>query len=125
MKRQCNLLKERNAVISTIKGLVRLEGLGSFLSPDPFDTLHHAALHGPVIIINNCELGSDIIYFDISMFFLLPMLVLSCDLVTSGFLAYCLAWHASSISCDFVFGFTTILCLFATVVTCASYCLWI
>ena len=58
MKRQCHLLKERNAVISTIKNL---EGLGNFLSPHPFDTLHHAALHGPVIIINNCELGSDII----------------------------------------------------------------
>ena len=57
-KRQYELLKERDALILEIRGL---KGLEKFLLPLPFDTLRSAALHGPVIIINHCELGSDII----------------------------------------------------------------
>jgi hypothetical protein len=58
MKKQQELLKERDALISKIRGL---PGLEDFLSPLSFDTLRSAASHGPVIIINHCKWRSDII----------------------------------------------------------------
>jgi hypothetical protein len=58
MTRQHGLLTERNALISQIRGL---PGLENFFMPLPFDTLRSAASHGPIIVINHCELGSDII----------------------------------------------------------------
>jgi hypothetical protein len=58
MNRQHTLLTERDALIPQIRSL---PGLEKFSSPLSFDTLRSAASHGPVIIINHCELGSDII----------------------------------------------------------------
>jgi hypothetical protein len=58
MKRQCALLTKRNSLIPQIRGF---PGLEDFSSPLSFDTLRSATSHGPVIIINHCELGSDII----------------------------------------------------------------
>jgi hypothetical protein len=58
MATQQELLKERDAVISKIRGLLDLE---NFLLPLSFDTLRSAASHGPVIIINHCKWRSDII----------------------------------------------------------------
>jgi CHAT domain-containing protein len=58
MAKQQELLKERDALISKIRGLSDLE---NFLLPLPFDTLRSAALHGPVIIVNHCKWRSDII----------------------------------------------------------------
>jgi hypothetical protein len=58
MERQYKLSTERDALISQIRGL---PGLKNFLLPLSFDTLCSAASHGPIIIINHCELGSDII----------------------------------------------------------------
>ena len=58
MKRRHKLLTERDALIPQIRSL---PGLENFLSPLSFDTLRSAASHGPVIIINHCEFGSDII----------------------------------------------------------------
>jgi hypothetical protein len=51
-------LTERDALIPQIRGF---PGLENFSSPLSFDKFHSAASHGPVIIINHCELGSDII----------------------------------------------------------------
>jgi hypothetical protein len=56
--KQQELFKERDAIISKIRGL---SGLENFLLPLPFDTLRSAASHGPVIIINHCKWRSDII----------------------------------------------------------------
>ena len=58
MAKQQDLLKERDALVSKIRGL---PGLENFLLPLPFDTLRSAALRGPVIIINHCKWRSDII----------------------------------------------------------------
>jgi CHAT domain-containing protein len=58
MKRRHKLLTEQNALIPQIRSL---PGLANFLLPPSFDTLRPAASRGPVIIINHCELGSDII----------------------------------------------------------------
>ena len=58
MEKQQNLLKERDALILKIQGL---PGLENVLFPPSFDTLRSAASHWPVIIINHCELRSDII----------------------------------------------------------------
>jgi hypothetical protein len=58
MVKQQELLKERDALISEIRGLSDLE---NFLIPLSFDTLRSAASHGPVIIINHCKWRSDII----------------------------------------------------------------
>ena len=55
---QQELLKDRDALISQIRGL---PGFENFLLPLPFDTLCSAASRGPVIIINHCELRSDIL----------------------------------------------------------------
>jgi hypothetical protein len=56
--KQQELLKERDALISEIRGL---PGFESFLLPLPSDTLRSASSHGPVIIINHCKWRSDII----------------------------------------------------------------
>ena len=58
MATQQELLKERGALVSKIRGL---PGLENFLLPLPFGTLRSAAVHGPVIIINHCKWRSDII----------------------------------------------------------------
>ena len=58
MERQHGLLKERDALISMIRGL---SGSENFLLPVSFDTLRSAASHGPVIIINHCKWRSDIL----------------------------------------------------------------
>ena len=58
MEKQQELLKERDALILKIQGL---PGLEDFILPPSFDTLRSAASHWPVIIINHCELRSDII----------------------------------------------------------------
>ena len=58
MAKQQDLLKERDALVSKIRGF---PGLENFLLPLPFDTLRSAALRGPVIIINHCKWRSDII----------------------------------------------------------------
>jgi CHAT domain-containing protein len=58
MARQQELLKERDALISKIRGM---PGLKNFLFSHSFDTLRSAASHGPVIIINHCKWRSDII----------------------------------------------------------------
>ena len=58
IEKQQELLKERDTLISKIRGLSSLE---NFLLPLPFDTLRSAASHGPVIIINHCKWRSDII----------------------------------------------------------------
>ena len=58
MEKQQELLKERDFLISKIRGLPGLEKL---LLPLSFDTLRSAASHGPVIIINHCKWRSDII----------------------------------------------------------------
>ena len=58
MKRQHELLLERDTVISQIR---RQPGFEKFLLPLCFDTLRSAASHGPVIVINHCKWRSDII----------------------------------------------------------------
>jgi hypothetical protein len=58
MVKQQELLKERDALISRIRGLSGMENL---LLPPSFDTLRFAASHGPVIIINHCKWRSDIL----------------------------------------------------------------
>ena len=55
---QQKLLEKRNAIISEIRGL---PGFENFLLPLSFDALCSASSSGPVIIINHCELGSDIL----------------------------------------------------------------
>ena len=55
--RRMKLVEERDALISQIQSRPGLEG---FLGAPPFDNLRSAASHGPVIIINHCELGSSI-----------------------------------------------------------------
>jgi hypothetical protein len=56
--KQQELLKERDALISEIRGL---PGFKNFLLPLPSETLRSASSHGPVIIINHCKWRSDII----------------------------------------------------------------
>ena len=58
MEKQKELLKERDALISEIRGF---SGLENFLLPLSFDALRSAASHGPVIIINHCKWRSDIL----------------------------------------------------------------
>ena len=58
MVRQQDLLKDRDALISQIRGL---PGFENFLLPLSFDALRSASSSGPVIIINHCKLGSDIL----------------------------------------------------------------
>jgi hypothetical protein len=58
MAKQQELLEERDALISRIRGL---SGLENFLLPVSFDTLRSAASHGLVIMINHCKWRSDII----------------------------------------------------------------
>src|SRR6267154_5746962 len=58
MVRQQVLLKDRDALISQIRGL---PGFENFLLPLSFDALRSASSSGPVIIINHCKLGSDIL----------------------------------------------------------------
>ena len=59
MARQQELLKDRDALISQIRDL---PGFKNFLLPLSFDALRSAASSsGPVIIINHCQLGSDIL----------------------------------------------------------------
>jgi CHAT domain-containing protein len=55
--RQQELLKAQDALITKIRALPDLR---DFLLL-PFDTLRSAASHGPIIIINHCELRSDIL----------------------------------------------------------------
>jgi CHAT domain-containing protein len=55
---QRKLLEERNNVISQIRSSPSLR---NFLMAPTFDTLRSAASHGPVIIINHSEWGSDIL----------------------------------------------------------------
>ncbi|KAH9965122.1 CHAT domain-containing protein [Lactifluus volemus] len=52
------LLEERDELISRIRAL---PDFGSFLKPPSFDALRSAALRGPVIMINHCRRGSDIL----------------------------------------------------------------
>jgi CHAT domain-containing protein len=56
--RQRTLLDEREKLISQIQAL---PGYDTFLKPPSFDTLHSAASHGPVIIINHSSWRCDII----------------------------------------------------------------
>jgi CHAT domain-containing protein len=56
--RQRKLLDDREEFISQIQAL---PGFDNFLKPPPFDTLHSAASHGPVIIINHSRWRSDIV----------------------------------------------------------------
>ncbi len=56
--RQRKLLDDREKLISQIQAL---PGLDTFLKPPSFETLHSAARHGPVIIINHSIWRSDII----------------------------------------------------------------
>ena len=56
--KQRGLLKERDQVISKIRGL---PGFDRFLTFPLFDTLRSAASSGPVIIVNHSELRSDIL----------------------------------------------------------------
>jgi hypothetical protein len=56
--KQRQLLDDRNKLISQIRAL---PDFGNFLEPPSFDALRSAALRGPVIIINHCEMGSDIL----------------------------------------------------------------
>jgi tetratricopeptide (TPR) repeat protein len=58
MVRQQKLLKDRDALMWQIRGL---PGFENFLLPLSFDALRSASSNGPVIIINHCELGSDIL----------------------------------------------------------------
>ena len=48
-------------VIETLKRGRALPSLDTFLKPPCFDTLHHAACHGPLITINHSEWRSDIL----------------------------------------------------------------
>ena len=52
------LLDDRHRLISQIQAL---PGFNNFLKPPSFDTLHLAACHGPVIVINHGEWRSDIL----------------------------------------------------------------
>ena len=56
--RQRKLLDDREEIISQINAL---PGFDNFLKPPPFDALHLAASHGPVIIINHSRWRSDIV----------------------------------------------------------------
>ncbi len=56
--RQRKLFNDRQMLISQVQAL---PGFDTFLKPPSFDTLHSAALHGPVIIINHSAWRSDII----------------------------------------------------------------
>ncbi|KAF8270116.1 CHAT domain-containing protein [Lactarius quietus] len=56
--KQRKLLEEREALISQIQGL---PGFERFLKAPLFTTLQSAASRGPVIIINHCRWGSDIL----------------------------------------------------------------
>jgi len=55
---QRRLLEERNFLISHIQSL---HGLENFLRPLSFDVLNSAAVHGPVIIVNQSQWRSDIV----------------------------------------------------------------
>jgi len=55
---QQKLLDDREKLISQIQALPSFE---TFLMPPSFDTLHSAASHGPIVIINHCKWRSDII----------------------------------------------------------------
>lgn len=70
MKRQHELLTERDALISQIRGR---SGFENFLLPLSFDTLCSAASHGPVIIINHCKWRSDVIVLHNSLPSHIPM----------------------------------------------------
>jgi CHAT domain-containing protein len=61
MAKQHKLLKERDVLISKIRGSLNFPGSEKFLSSLSFDTLRSAASHGPVIVINHCKWRSDII----------------------------------------------------------------
>jgi len=56
--RQKKLLDEREKLILKIQAL---PGLDTFMKPHSYDTLRGAACHGPVIIINHSEWGSNIV----------------------------------------------------------------
>ena len=56
--RQQKLLDDREKLIEQIQAL---PGFDTFLKPPSFDTLHAAALRGPVIIINHCRWRCDIL----------------------------------------------------------------
>ena len=56
--RRRKLMEERDALISQTRNRPGFEG---FSNTPSFATLRSAASHGPVIIINHCEWGSDII----------------------------------------------------------------
>jgi len=58
VERQQNLLDAREKLISQIQVL---PGFDTFLRPPSFDTLRSVALHGPVIIVNHCRFGSDVL----------------------------------------------------------------
>jgi hypothetical protein len=58
MVKQQELLKQRDSLISEIRGL---PGFERFLLPLPSNTLRSASSHGPVIVINHCKWRSDII----------------------------------------------------------------
>ena len=57
-KRQRELLRERDTVISRIR---KLPGFETFLGTPRFDTVRDAASRGPVIIINHCSWRCDIL----------------------------------------------------------------
>ena len=57
-EKKMELLKEHDTLVLKVR---KLPGLENFSLPLSFDTLSSAASQGPVIIINHCELGSDII----------------------------------------------------------------
>jgi tetratricopeptide (TPR) repeat protein len=57
MIKQKKLVEERNALISQIRSR---PGLEIFLRAPSYTTLHSAASHGPVVIVNHCEWRSDI-----------------------------------------------------------------
>jgi hypothetical protein len=56
--RQRKLLDDREKLISQVQAM---PGSDTFLKPPSFDTLHSAASHGPVIIINHSEWRCDIV----------------------------------------------------------------
>ena len=56
--RQQKLSDDREKLISQIQAL---PGFETFLKPPSFNTLHSAASHGPIVIINHCEWRSDIV----------------------------------------------------------------
>ena len=56
--KQCQLLKERDRLVSQIR---LLPGFDGFMTSSPFDTLRSAASSGPVILINHSRWRSDVL----------------------------------------------------------------